>query len=255
MSMASIRLHGVGVDFPIYNTSARSIKKRILHTGTGGRIGSDVRKSTLWVRALDDVDLHLRHGERVGLIGVNGSGKTTLLRVLAGVYEPTSGHVKREGHVSSLFDLSLGIDPDTSGYDNIKTRGRLLGLGADEIEERIEEIAEFTGLGGYLELPVSTYSAGMTMRLAFAVSVCINHEILLMDEWIGAADAAFMKKAERHLEDLISRAGILVFASHATAQLKSICTQAILMHAGRLVIHGPVDEVLQLYKERLETAS
>ncbi len=253
--MASIRLHGVSVDFPIYNTNARSLKKRILHTGTGGRIGSDPRNSTLCVRALDDVNLQMRHGERIGLVGVNGSGKTTLLRVLAGVYEPTSGHIQREGHVSSLFDLSLGIDPDTSGYDNIKTRGRLLGLGSDEIEERIEEIADFTGLGGYLELPVSTYSAGMTMRLAFAVSVCVNHEILLMDEWIGAADASFMKKAEKHLEDLISRAGILVFASHATGQIKSICTQAILMHAGRLEMYGPVEEVLRHYEKRLEKAS
>ena len=240
----SLRLDAVTVDFPVYGADSRSLKNNLLRRSTGGRIGRDAAQR-LSVRALEDVKFALAHGDRVGLVGANGAGKTTLLRVLAGVYQPTSGRVDRRGRVAALFNLSLGIDPYSTGYENITARGMFLGLMPPEIRERIDEIAEFTELGDYLAMPVHTYSTGMQLRLAFAVCTCIEPEILLMDEWIGVGDAAFVKKAERRLEEFVGQAGILVLASHNAALLERVCTRGILLEAGRVQAFGPIDEVLR----------
>lgn len=206
--MANLKVEAVTIDFPVYNANARSIKNNLLSRGTGGRIGRDAT-NRICVRALDNVTLRLEHGDRVGLLGRNGSGKTTLLRVLAGVYQPVIGKVQRQGRVASLLDISLGIDPESTGYENIMLRGLLFGLKPDELRQRTEEIAAFTELGEYLSVPVRTYSSGMMLRLCFAVCTCVHPEILLMDEWIGAGDADFIDKAERRLQDFVSKAGIL----------------------------------------------
>ena len=242
----SLALDAVTVDFPVYTASSRSLKNGLLRKGTGGRIGRDAGRRLL-VRALEDVSLTFGGGERVGLIGANGAGKTTLLRILAGVHQPTQGRVRRRGRVASLFDLSLGIDPDATGYENITVRGMFLGLTPAEIRERTEEIAAFTELGDYLAIPVHTYSTGMALRLAFAVCTCIEPEILLMDEWIGVGDAAFVEKAERRLEELVDRAGILVLASHSPALLERACATGVLLDAGRVVASGPIGDVLREY--------
>ena len=244
----SLRLAGVTVDFPVYSADSRSLKNDLLRKGTGGRIGRSA--GHLSVRALENVDLALERGDRVGLIGANGAGKTTLLRVLAGVYQPTLGWVERRGRVASLFNISLGIDPDATGYENIMVRGMFLGLTPAEIRERTGEIAAFTELGEYLAMPVHTYSAGMMLRLAFAVCTCIEPEILLMDEWIGVGDAAFVEKAERRLEELVDRAGILVLASHSPALLERTCAKGVLLDAGQVRAFGPIGEVLQEYAQR-----
>ena len=245
----SLELEAVTLDFPVYSASTRSLKSGLLHKGTGGRIGRDAGRRLL-VRALEDVTLAFGEGDRVGLIGANGAGKTTLLRVLAGIYQPTQGQVRRRGRVASLFDLSLGIDPDSTGYENIKVRGMFLGLSPADIRERTGEIAAFTELGDYLAMPVHTYSTGMMLRLAFAVCTCIDPEILLMDEWIGVGDAAFVEKAERRLEELVDRAGILILASHSPALLERTCATGVLLDAGRIAASGPIDAVLREYGTR-----
>ena len=152
----SVELVGVTVDFPVYSADTRSLKKDLLRRGTGGRIGRDAG-SRLTVRALEDVNLSLRCGDRVGLVGANGAGKTTLLRVLAGIYQPIVGRVHCFGRVASLFDISLGLEPGATGYENILLRGLLLGLTPAEIREHTNEIASFTELGTYLAMPVYTY--------------------------------------------------------------------------------------------------
>lgn len=243
---ANIRLESVTVDFPIYSARTRSLKTSLLHKGTGGRIGNNA-ESVLCVRALEDVSLTIEHGDRVGLVGHNGSGKTTLLRVLAGVYEPPQGRVWRQGRVTSLIDVGLGIDHETTGYENIMTRGLLLGLTPKDIQKRTDEIAAFSELGEYLALPVRTYSTGMLMRLTFAVCTCIKPEILLMDEWLSVGDAAFVEKAERRLEAFIDRAGILVLASHDLELLGRVCTKGILLDAGRVRASGPIEDVAGEY--------
>ena len=248
-SETSLRLDSVTVDFPIYSADSRSLKKRLLGRSSGGRIGRD-DENRLSIRALEDVTLALGRGDRVGLVGANGAGKTTLLRVFAGIYEPTRGWVRRQGRVASLFDLSLGMDMEATGYENILVRGALLGLSPAEARGRVDEISAFTELGDYLAMPVHTYSMGMKLRLAFAVCTCIEPEILLMDEWIGVGDASFVAKAERRLRDLVDRAGILALASHNAALLERVCATGVLLEAGQARAVGPIGDVLREYRER-----
>lgn len=250
MTATLLELESVTVDFPVYNADSRSLKNRLLRRGAGGRIDWEAG-NRVSVRALEDVSLTFGHGDRVGILGPNGAGKTTLLRVLAGVYRPVSGRVRRQGRVASLFDISLGFDPESTGYENIVLRGVLLGLTPGEVRDRTEEIAAFTELGDYLAMPMRSYSTGMMLRLAFAVCTSIEPEILLMDEWIGVGDAAFISKAEGRLEGFVGRAGILVLASHSTELLERTCTRGVLLEGGQLRSSGTISEVVREYRKAL----
>jgi ABC-2 type transport system ATP-binding protein/lipopolysaccharide transport system ATP-binding protein len=245
--LASIRLDHVSVSFPIYSAGSRSIRTRLMAAGSGGRIGTEGANHVV-VRGLADVSLEIAHGERVALIGRNGAGKTTMLRVMAGIYEPVAGTAAIDGKVAPLFDVALGMDMESSGYENILLRGLYLGLSRAEIRAKADEIAEFTELGSFLSLPLRTYSAGMYARLSFAVSTCIDPEILLLDEGIGAGDTAFIEKARRRLDGFVARAGILVVASHSEQLVRQLCTRAILLDKGAIVAAGPIDEVLERYR-------
>jgi ABC-2 type transport system ATP-binding protein/lipopolysaccharide transport system ATP-binding protein len=246
--MASIQIDHVSVQFPIYNADTRSLKTRLMHMTTGGHIGRDTG-NRVCVEALTDVTLTFEHGDRIALIGHNGAGKTTLLRVLAGIYEPVRGAVYRDGRVVPLFDMSLGMNPEATGFENITLRGRFLGLETKQIRARMDEIAEFTELGDYLAMPVRTYSTGMMLRLAFAICTSIEPDIMLMDEWIGVGDAGFLAKASQRLNDFVGRAGILVLASHSTALLEANCNKGVLMHAGKVEAFGPIGDVLGAYQK------
>lgn len=201
------------------------------------------------VHALQNISLALKPGDRIGLIGRNGAGKTTLLRLLSGVYEPTRGLMAQEGRISSLTDIMLGMDLDASGYDNIVMRGIVMGLDRRSAVALIPEIERFTELGAYLELPVRTYSQGMLLRLAFAVSTSITPDILLMDEMIGAGDASFVKKAQDRINGLIDGVSILVLASHNESILQSFCTTGIVMKRGQIELIAPIDECLRRHRE------
>jgi lipopolysaccharide transport system ATP-binding protein len=199
------------------------------------------------VTALDNVSLELKAGDRLGLIGHNGSGKTTLLRALSGAYEPDEGTIDVHGRIAALLDLSLGIDPSATGLDNIRLRGRIAGLSSKEIDERMDEIAEFTGLGPFLAMPVKTYSAGMQGRLAFAAATAVEADVLLMDEWIAVGDAEFQKLAHKRLLKLVERAGILVLATHEAPLLKLYCNKVMRMDGGKaseIVDIRKVDQLL-----------
>ncbi len=246
--MASIELNDVSVSFPIYSAGSRSFKNAMLAATTGGRIGNEAKHVV--VQALDQVSLKFGVGDRVALIGHNGAGKTTLLRVLAGIYEPRGGWVKIEGRVTPMFDINLGIDPESTGYENIILRGLYLGLTKAEIMERRDSVAEFTELGPFLDFPVRTYSAGMHARLAFAMATCITPEILLLDEGIGAGDAGFMEKANLRLDQFVAKTGILVLASHTDDLVRRLCNKAVLMEHGRAVWVGEVNEGLAVYRGR-----
>jgi ABC-2 type transport system ATP-binding protein len=244
--MASIALRDVSVDFPIYQGSSRSLKKSLLRAGTGGGIARDAA-NRVCVQALKNITLDIRHGDRIGLIGANGAGKTTLLRVLAGVYEPTTGDISSDGHISPLFDVGLGLNPDATGYDNIYLRGLYMGLPPKVIRAHIAEIAAFSELGDYLSMPVRTYSAGMTLRLAFGAATCVDPEILLMDEWLLAGDAQFLDKARQRLEAFVSRSSILVLASHSEPILREWCNKAIFLNRGNVEAFGDIDMVFDAY--------
>jgi len=237
--MISIDLHGVSVDFPIYGAESRSLKKRLLNRRIGSHVSYGARH-LVTIHALRDVSLEIRHGERVGLVGANGAGKSTLLRAIAGVFEPTRGRVHVEGRVTALFSLNLGIEADATGMENIVLRGLAAGLTRREIDRQAEEIAEFTELGDYLDFPLFTYSDGMKARLAFAISTAAKPEILLMDEWIGAGDAAFIEKARARLDAMVGDAGILVLASHNRTLLRRVCNRVVTLDRGRVEAGAPL---------------
>jgi ABC-type polysaccharide/polyol phosphate transport system ATPase subunit len=245
-SSATIALEDVSVSFPLYHGGSRSLKKSLLFRGSGGRIGTDASHRVV-VEALRNVSLSLSAGDRLALVGSNGAGKTTLMRVMAGIYEPTVGKVTVRGRISPMFDISLGIDHELTGYDNIRLRGLILGMTPDEIETKLPEIAEFTGLDEYLEMPVRTYSAGMMLRLTFAVATCFEPEVLLMDEWIVAGDAGFMAHARQRIAKFIDKAAVMVLATHDLQICQQWCNKAVWLDQGRIVQVGDVDEVTNAY--------
>lgn len=248
---ASITFKNVSVNFPIYNVSARSLKKHFIRLTTGGKLNNKDEHKCIVIKALDSISFHLEHGDRVALIGHNGAGKSTLLRVLARIYEPSEGQLQIKGKVSTLLDLMLGIDTESTGYENIIMRGLLLGLSKKEITAKIDEIAEFTELGDYLSVPVRTYSSGMQLRLAFGVATSINPEILLLDEVVGTGDASFLDKARNKLNEFIEQASIMVIASHSTETVKKICNKGIVMEAGCIKYFGAIDTALQVYTDSM----
>lgn len=232
--MVSVKAVQLGVQFPIYNAPTRSLKKTLLRTATGGRIGAD-QGGRVCVRALDQVSFDVGEGDRVGLVGQNGSGKTTLLRVIAGVYEPTEGHIAINGRIASLLDISMGLEPEATGYENIVLRGLMMGIKPKEIRKKVDDIAEFSELGDYLGMPLRTYSSGMVMRLAFSVSTNIEPEILIMDEWLSVGDANFVDKAENRLQALLKKTPILIIASHSPELIKKLCNKVMRLANGRLL--------------------
>lgn len=244
--MVSIDTYNACVDFPIFDAKSRSLKNTVI-SSAGGAIGKNA-SDTVMVEALRDINLHLREGDRVGLVGHNGAGKSTLLRLLSGIYEPTRGVADVRGRVAPVFDLGVGMDPEISGYENIIIRGLFLGQTRRAMKRKIDEIAEFSELGDYLSMPLRTYSTGMRVRLALGVVTSIDPEILLLDEGIGAVDAAFMAKARKRLQEMVERSGILVFASHSNDFLAQLCTTGLWIDHGQIKKAGLVDEVVEAYE-------
>ena len=240
---AHIVLRNVSVTFPVLSFRDRSLRSRFVRAMTLRRKASRPHIVT----ALDGLDLDIRAGDRVAIVGANGAGKTTLLRVLAGIYPPTAGSIDVLGRCLSLFDLSAGFDEEATGYENIMRRGLVIGARRSEIDARRAEIAEFTELGARLDLPLRTYSSGMMLRLIFAVATAVEGEIVLLDEWIGVGDQQFRKKARRRLDEIVARAGILVLASHDVDLIRSTCNRAILLEEGRITVSGTTEEVLERY--------
>jgi lipopolysaccharide transport system ATP-binding protein len=240
-SSVSVSCRDLTLRFPVYGVDAKSLKKRLAAITVGGRLGSHAGVTE--VTALSKVNLDLRAGDRLGLVGHNGSGKTTLLRALSGAYEPDEGQVEVRGRIAALLNLSLGIDPSATGYDNIRLRGRVAGLSSREIEERMDEIADFSGLGPFLAMPVKTYSAGMQARLAFGAATAVEADVLLMDEWIAVGDAEFQQLAHKRLLRLVERAGILVIASHEHDLLRLYCNKVMRLESG---VASPVTDIRDL---------
>jgi ABC-2 type transport system ATP-binding protein/lipopolysaccharide transport system ATP-binding protein len=243
--MASITLTNATVEIPIYNARGRSFRSNILRR-VGGRLEQDNR-DVMTVRAVNDITLSLKPGDRLALIGHNGAGKSTMLRVFSGAYEPSSGTAEISGSVSSLLEITMGMDPELTGAENIVLRGVFVGLSIDEARRLIPEIAEWSELGDYLALPLRTYSSGMLLRLAFAISTVRHRDILLLDELIGVGDMNFAAKARQRIEHIIDRASILALASHDIGILCQYCNRAILLRQGSIVADGSVNDIAREY--------
>lgn len=240
--MARIVADQLTIEFPLYHMGARSLKKRLLSKASV-RVQTD-DSNRIVVAALRDLNFRIERGERVALVGSNGAGKTTLLRTIAGIYEPVGGELTVQGEIGSLIDPAAGMDGDSTGRENIRLRGLYRGMDDAGIAALEADAAAFSDLGEFLDVPTRGYSAGMSVRLAFAMATAMAPQILLMDEWFLAGDANFMQKAEARLSTLVNNADILVIATHDFDIARRWCTRAIRLNAGRIVADGPVNEVL-----------
>jgi lipopolysaccharide transport system ATP-binding protein len=232
--MARVHAKNIVVDFPVYGSKSRSLKNAFIRAATGGALAADAADRVV-VRALNGLNFEMLEGDRVGIMGHNGSGKTTLLRVLAGAYEPIRGSVEVTGRVASMLSIAIGVDWEATGYENIYLRAALMGIRPRDVAPMVSEICEFSELGDYIEMPLRTYSSGMVMRLAFAISTCISADIILMDEWLSVGDPAFREKAQQRLRRMLDQAKILVLASHDERLIRDNCTRILRLDHGRLV--------------------
>ncbi|HEY2663554.1 MAG TPA: ABC transporter ATP-binding protein [Candidatus Binataceae bacterium] len=206
------------------------------------------RNPLIEVRALEDLNLQVDDGERIGVIGANGAGKSTLLKLIAGVYQPTSGECDITGQISSLFDLALGFEMDANGWENISFRSYLQGETPRTVASKRQAIADFSELGKFLDMPVRYYSAGMQVRLAFSIATAIEPEILLVDEVLSAGDMAFQQKARARMREMMTRARLMVMVSHDLGSISELCTRAIWLDHGKIRQSGATAEIIAAYK-------
>lgn len=246
--MTFIKLLNASVTFSIFNTKTRSVRNTLINA-IGGKVNSI--DNTVYVKALDSVNLEIEEGERVGLIGHNGAGKSTMLKLLSGIYEPTEGVMNVKGYTSSLTDITMGMDPENSGYDNIIMRCILMGMTFKQAKEKVKEIIDFSELSEYIDLPTRTYSTGMYMRLAFTIATSIAPDILIMDEMIGAGDASFIEKAKNRSMALIEQTKIMVISSHDMNIMRDICTRGLWMEKGKIRMDGEINKVIEAYQNHV----
>jgi lipopolysaccharide transport system ATP-binding protein len=218
----------------------------VLSAVTGGAIDRKYDGSVI-VRGLQNINLKIEAGERVGLIGHNGAGKTTLLRVLSGIYAPTEGEAIINGECVSLINISLGIDPEATGRENIKLRSAMIGYTPKQAREKVDEIIEFSGLGSFIDMPFRTYSSGMQLRLAFAVSTSIRPQILVLDEWLSTGDEEFKHRAEKRMREVVDSTDILILASHSRQLLEENCNRILWLEHGKIKMDGLPNKVAQAY--------
>jgi ABC-type polysaccharide/polyol phosphate transport system ATPase subunit len=242
--MARIELDHVSLTFHVKRQQGRGTFKEYAINRVLGRKRP---QATMEVRALRDLSLRLEPGERVGIVGHNGAGKSTLLKLLAGIYPPTSGRRLVEGHISSVFDISLGFEMEGTGWENIAYRGYLQGETPRGISAKIKGIAEFSELGDFLNMPVRYYSAGMLVRLAFAIATAVEPEILLIDEVLSVGDMAFQAKARQRMRDMMAKAELIVMVSHDLAALRTCCGRGIWLDHGALRMDGQMADVAAAY--------
>jgi ABC-type polysaccharide/polyol phosphate transport system ATPase subunit len=233
--MNKIELNRVSVLYPVFeNPKARSLKNVLAKRIIGGNIYEENSKN--YIRALDDVTLDIKSGDRYAITGPNGSGKSTFLRLVAGCMEPTHGLINRVGKISSLLNLSMGLDGDLTGLENIELRGGLYNFTKKEIKKFEEDVLEFSELEHFANIPVYQYSSGMSLRLAFGMSTYVAPEILVIDEIISVGDLDFEKKSKKRIEDLMNRTNILLLASHSKQIIEDYCNKQINFNKGKIEI-------------------
>jgi ABC-type polysaccharide/polyol phosphate transport system ATPase subunit len=248
--MAHIRIDQADLTFRVRRHLRASFKDYVLRG-----LFRNSANPAITVRALQNVSLEVREGDRLGLLGGNGAGKSTLLKLVAGIYEPTRGTCITRGRISSLFDLALGFEPDATGWENIAFRCYLQGETPASVRRKSGTIAGFSGLGEHLNMPVRYYSSGMTVRLAFSIATAIDPEILLIDEVLAAGDAEFQQRAARRIEEMMAQSRIMICASHDLASLERLCDRAIWLEQGRVRQVGACAEVVTAYRASLRAAS
>jgi ABC-type polysaccharide/polyol phosphate transport system ATPase subunit len=243
--MAEILIRDATFRYPVYDVMGRSLKVSLSRQLTGGELGS--RSGVVTVEALKRISMHIKDGDRVGLIGHNGAGKSTFLRLVAGLAIPQEGGITVEGRMVPLIEKGVGINPDLSGMENIELPLRLMGASSAEVRQAKASIPDFTGLGPFINMPVRTYSDGMRTRLSFAICTALEADILVLDEWLSAGDIDFQETANARLKECIDRTKILVIATHSTELVRNVCNVAVLLSGGSVVMMGDPPTVIDAY--------
>lgn len=247
--MASVELENVGLTFTVKHDKHITLKDFLV-----GKIFRGFTKAPMQVRALQGINLAVNEGQRLGIIGHNGAGKSTLLKVLAGIFKPSEGRRTVRGRISSLFDIALGFEQEANGWENIRFRGFLQGETPASVKAKEREIAEFSELGDFLNMPVRYYSAGMRVRLAFSIATAIDPEILLVDEVLSAGDLAFQGKAHQRMREMMAKAQIMIMVSHDLEAARSVCNQVLWLEHGAIRMIGPASDVIDAYQTWASTA-
>ncbi len=229
-----LRLRGVRFDYRVNSSSAKATSREENASNAGG-ILKRIGRRRMEICALAGIDLDIHAGDRIGIMGSNGAGKSTLLRVMAGIYPPSSGQVEAAGQVSAILGQTHGMDREMTGYENIRVRGLFMGLSNEEIKERTAEIAEYSELGSYLDMPLRVYSPGMMIRLGFSITTCFQPDILLLDEWLSAGDQGFRQKAINRMQEFVDSARSVVIVSHNRALLEKFCESILILENGKFI--------------------
>jgi ABC-type polysaccharide/polyol phosphate transport system ATPase subunit len=244
----SIHIKDVTLEYDLHYDRTNSLKELVINAFHRRKyVDEKVRK----LKALNNVSLEIKEGERVGIIGLNGSGKSTLLKVISGILKPTQGSVTVNGSIQPLIEIGAGFNPEFSGRENIYLNGYMLGFMKKEIKAAEKEIVDFTDLGHFIDVPIKYYSSGMSVRLAFTIATMIRPEILVFDEMLSAGDAQFIEKAKKRMDELVSSAKMLVLVSHDLGLVKSLASRVIVMKSGQMVFEGRPDEAIQYYEENI----
>jgi lipopolysaccharide transport system ATP-binding protein len=241
MTNASISASALTFEYPLYSVKGRSLRAAALNLTVGGRLMRSKADNHVIVRALDNVSLNLKSGDRLAVLGPNGSGKSSLLKLLAGIYEPTRGRLDVRGDVASLLDISQGLDLEASGVENIRMLACMRGQSPWRLRGKIEEIVEFSELGAFASMPAKMYSSGMLARLLFSTATSFPHSILLLEEWLSAGDATFVAKATQRMVDLTDESEIIVTATHDFNLARAIATHVIVLNHGRADFQGTAE--------------
>ena len=245
-----VKLTGVTLDYQIYSVRAQSLRTAVFNMAIGGKLYQGQSDITV-VRALENVSFTVEDGDRLALVGHNGSGKTSLLKVIAGVYEPAKGRVEVKGSLTSMIAHASGLDVESTGLQNIRKIGQMRMIPERVINERMDSIVEFSGLGDFIRLPVKTFSAGMMARLMFACATEFEADILVLDEWLSAGDYAFVQKAGDRMMEFVKKARIVIMGTHDTNLVERVCNKVLELEAGQIAFIGSMEEWRRWRQERL----
>ena len=241
----ALRVNDVSICFNLSKEKVDNFKELFIKKLKGEKL----RFNEFW--ALKDVSFELKKGERLGILGLNGAGKSTLLKVIAGVYKPTKGSVQRYGHMAPMIELGAGFDPNYTGRENIFLYGSVLGFSKEFLMSKYDEILEFSELGEFIDVPIKNYSSGMKARLGFSIATVVEPEILILDEVLSVGDAKFRKKCEKKMKKMFDHGVTVLFVSHSLAQVKRLCTKAIILEHGQLIAKGDIDDVVEIYEKKI----
>lgn len=239
----TVELDHVGMRFRLSTEKVDSLKEFVIQ-----KLSGKIKYKEFW--ALKDVSLQLKKGDRLGIIGLNGAGKSTLLKIIAGVLKPTEGTVTVNGAIAPLLELGAGFDLQYTGAENIYLYGAVLGYSKKFVQERFDDIVDFSELRPFINSPVKNYSSGMRSRLGFAIATQVDPDILILDEVLAVGDKNFHEKSEQKIMDMFANGATVLFVSHSMEQVERVCNKAILLEKGRIVASGTVEEVKEIYEKK-----